>query len=829
MVRKGFLLAVSMVISFTLIPQMASAKPRNNNEDWMGKLKEIEKIWVLDGSGIHNVGNLQLHVTNWGCFGSYPGSNFPTGDYPSAQWPANSGVEYLYIAGLWVGAKKGGLAAVSTAAYQQEFRPPGVSSPDGDIAIIYEANSSKVGGSRFPRPADDDKDGLIDEDPLDGKDNDGDGKIDEDFAGIGSQMFSTWYMDDEETATSLYPDHVPLGLYVHQESYQWEDEDYMNFVGIDYQIIHYQGTTSLDNVYVGFFADGDAGDLETDNYWQDDCTGRYNGVVCTKKGNTPYPVIVDAAYFYDKDTDEGAVTGYLGIVFLGHKTDPTGFTAPKVVGLTSYQAFSGDQPFEDGGDPSKDSERYQLMSANQKDKNQDVPRDYRMLMATGPFDALMPGDTLSLQVAVAVGPGLSGLLTEAASAVVTYEGNWFDLDTDPETGINGRETRLPGPVTIDPDTCDADDSETVSAGKDGYVWVNMDCGKEDWLYEEGQRLGCSSGNKEDYMTGTRSKSGNGREAQIKWLVGTAPPPPGMRIVPGHNKTTLYWDNFSEEALDVSTLEKDFAGFRVWRADGWNRPVGTTESSGPSKELWKLILERDYAGDGYGQDREYRMPYSEGGLIYEPLQDLGNKEKLITMFEENLYYFPLDPVPCPPGLSQVECDTLESLARYNLNFNGGKRYYKYVDAEVTNGQYYFYSVTAFDYTDKYGEPTSNFILTSPVSKFGTGENTEGDEIFVVPNPVTKESVEPWKLGKNMDDPSGIKIEFRRLPHCPNTIRIYTLAGDLVETILHKGESGTATWDLISRNGQEITSGIYLYSVEPENTNYDTFVGKFVVIK
>ena len=144
-------------------------------------------------------------------------------------------------------------------------------------------------------------------------------------------------------------------------------------------------------------------------------------------------------------------------------------------------------------------------------------------------------------------------------------------------------------------------------------------------------------------------------------------------------------------------------------------------------------------------------------------------------------------------------------------------------------YYFYSVTAFDYTDKYGEPSSNFMLTSPMSKFGTGEDTRTGKIFVVPNPVTMESVEPWKLGKNMDDPSGVKLEFRMLPPSENTIRIYTLAGDLVETIMHDGMSGTAAWDLISRNGQEVTSGIYLYSVEPHNTNYDTFVGKFVIIK
>jgi len=45
------------------------------------------------------------------------------------------------------------------------------------------------GGVRLPSPeADDDGDGLIDEDPFDGRDNDGDGFKDEDFAAVGERM-----------------------------------------------------------------------------------------------------------------------------------------------------------------------------------------------------------------------------------------------------------------------------------------------------------------------------------------------------------------------------------------------------------------------------------------------------------------------------------------------------------------------------------------------------------------------------------------------------------------------------------------------------------------
>jgi len=825
MIRRGSILLATMLLAITFLYDSTGARERSE-EDWIGKLKESQRLWANEGSGIHNVGNLQLYVTNWGCFGSYPGSvnSLTGGDFPSAQWPANSGVEYLYIAGLWVGAKKSGIAAVSTGAYDIEFQPKGRSDPEGDICIVYEANSNSVGGSRVPRPADDDKDGLEDEDPLDGKDNDGDGSIDEDFAGISSQMFSAWYTDDEESATNYYPDHAPLGLYVHQESYQWEDKEYYNFVGVDFKIIHYSGVSSLDNVYVGFFADGDAGHLEEDKYWMDDCTGYYEGIQCSKKGDVPWPVWLSTAYFFDKDGDvqkENPAPGWLGIVFLGHKTDPLGIVAPSSVGLTSYQAFSGDQPFEDGGDPTNDSERYELMSADQRDRNQDIARDYRMLMATGPFEELMPVDTLSLQVAFAIGEGKTRMLETAAKAAITFEGNWFDVDGNPETGVDGRETPIPGPVSMDPNECN-DIFETETAMRGEYLWVNLDCDMEIRRWESS----CPKGNakKEDYMTGV-----DGKETQVFWLVGTAPPPPNMRIVSGDKTITLFWDNFSEEAPDVSTLKKDFEGFRVWRADYWDRPIGTTEASGPSKELWKLISERDYA-NGLGNDREFRMPYAQGGLEYEPLQglrDSGEFDELIDMFEENLYYFPMDTVPCPPGLTDRECDTLEAIARLNLDFAGGKKYYKYVDREVLNGQYYFYSITAFDSTGKYGEPSSNFSLTTPLSDTGNPGEEEG--VYVVPNPVTKESLAPWTLGKNMDDPTGTKVEFRKLPACRSTIRIYTLAGDMVEEIQHDGSSGTASWDLVSRNGQEVTSGIYLFSVEPDCSEYEREIGKFVVIK
>ena len=95
---------------------------------------------------------------------------------------------------------------------------------------------------------------------------------------------------------------------------------------------------------------------------------------------------------------------------------------------------------------------------------------------------------------------------------------------------------------------------------------------------------------------------------------------------------------------------------------------------------------------------------------------------------------------------------------------------------------------------------------------------------------------WHSHENEDElflvlKGRLKLEFRNLPACRNTVRIFTLAGDLVQVLYHdgRGGSGTMPWNLLSRNGQEITSGIYLFSVEPADDRFSDAVGKFVVIR
>ncbi len=94
-----------------------------------------------------------------------------------------------------------------------------------------------------------------------------------------------------------------------------------------------------------------------------------------------------------------------------------------------------------------------------------------------------------------------------------------------------------------------------------------------------------------------------------------------------------------------------------------------------------------------------------------------------------------------------------------------------------------------------------------------------DVKVVPNPYFAQ----YSAMVETDNQSA--LEFQNVPdQC--TIRIYTLAGDLVETLRNSDGDGVVRWDLLSSNRQQVASGIYLYHVE---SPYGEHAGRFAVIK
>ena len=104
---------------------------------------------------------------------------------------------------------------------------------------------------------------------------------------------------------------------------------------------------------------------------------------------------------------------------------------------------------------------------------------------------------------------------------------------------------------------------------------------------------------------------------------------------------------------------------------------------------------------------------------------------------------------------------------------------------------------------------------------------GKDPYVVPNPyVGAASFEPQRFA--VSGRGERKIEFRNLPaNC--TIRIYTLTGELVQTLKHDGNinEGIVAWDLRNSSNLEIAPGLYIYHVD--GAEVGTFIGKFAIIK
>ena len=98
---------------------------------------------------------------------------------------------------------------------------------------------------------------------------------------------------------------------------------------------------------------------------------------------------------------------------------------------------------------------------------------------------------------------------------------------------------------------------------------------------------------------------------------------------------------------------------------------------------------------------------------------------------------------------------------------------------------------------------------------------------MPNPYVATSLfepsNPYLVGRGER-----RILFMNLPpQC--TIRIYTVTGDLVQTLTHDAtvDNGQEPWNLVSRDGMDVAYGVYLFHVDAPGVG--TSVGRFALIK
>jgi len=873
-------------------------------------------IHILDGSYVLDMGQFHINITNHGLIGSQYTAALPYSKAPSGEWPGGSGNEYLWGAGLWVGAMVHGEPGVTTGQPERELRPD-----DHLIDTIYEARAAKVirpwpndvaTGRRLPDSrADDDGDKSYDEDILNGRDDDGDGKIDEDFGQIGDQMFTATMHDNIPLVRELYPGHLPLGITVVQNSATWSSEEYEDIVTFDFEITN-TGYQTLQDVYLGFYVDCDIqrrGDGASD---PDDLAGMWSGAI---RGSDGAFRRVEVAWMRD-GAPNNPLPGWIGTVLLDHDTDFSELRAPRKVSVRSYQIFATNARIVQDGEPKSDQDRYYLMGRQQHDPDRrlDQPGDLKYMISSGPFGHVPPGRKISYKLGMVMGRDKSDMLSNALKAIEIAQGRYFDLDNNWTTGTGGLETKvcigdLPSyasggeplfkfrylfmdefctgsdpifgipRISKDAMFTDVDGRNCIYVNADNceecYKAFGRECTQENGLYWA--FFGAFSTRRNpQYFTGTF-----GREAHVPWVsVGEMPPtPPNMRLVPGHNQVEIFWDDVSEYDPDYLRNVIDFESYKIWRVANFTRPPGTDPEAGPTSDQWALIQEFDIANftpPGAGESQN-RLPLGRNtGLepaVYVPaslsdpefeglaevMQDFvdddptGQYVSMPPLRDSSGAVIPGREAFIPWESRPTVLDTFFAVtARQEASGVVGKRatrYYHYLDDEVHDGFRTFISVVATDHhlawdedtgtwvPAGYGiqtEPGNNYMVTTPAPSPQTAEirETMGANIYVFPNPATREALEEFqKQPASAKDPTGERIMFNNLPAALNTISIFTASGDLVEKIHHDGlsDGGGAYWNLVSRNGQEVVSGIYLYSVQSDDSRFGDFQGRFVIIR
>ncbi|MBU1098102.1 MAG: hypothetical protein CVV25_08555 [Ignavibacteriae bacterium HGW-Ignavibacteriae-4] len=182
-----------------------------------------------------------------------------------------------------------------------------------------------------------------------------------------------------------------------------------------------------------------------------------------------------------------------------------------------------------------------------------------------------------------------------------------------------------------------------------------------------------------------------------------------------------------------------------------------------------------------------------------------------------------------------------LDQYDIEDDYGQNtglHHSYKDVGLLNNIEYYYTVTAYtlpDETIDFPELESAKTVSSKIVTPGTPPPASVGKVAVVPNPYRGDMAyysynPPWEKppGGRRWLEQDRRIQFINLPeYCE--IKVYTVSGDLIYTIRHENASrGYEDWNLTSKVGQAISSGIYLYTVEDLN-NGKVQVDKFVVIK
>jgi len=222
------------------------------------------------------VGNIAMTITNYGTIGKgYCGTQ------PSCQYPKNSGIEHLWLGGIWFGGIKNGIVSVSTGAIDvsNPLKQEGFEFFNAPGSGILERSSLQTSPNYRPDA-------------------------------ISHQDFVCEFYD---TVTTGVQNHTPLGIKILLETYTY-DLNFANFfVILNYKLVNigYGGNTAdIDSIYVGLWKDCVVRNINV-------TPGCNVGTSFFSKGANGYVDSLRLEYTYDHSGDIGYTDSYAGVKLLG--------------------------------------------------------------------------------------------------------------------------------------------------------------------------------------------------------------------------------------------------------------------------------------------------------------------------------------------------------------------------------------------------------------------------------------------------------------------------------------------------------------------------------
>ncbi len=292
----------------------------------------------------------------------------------------------------------------------------------------------------------------------------------------------------------------------------------------------------------------------------------------------------------------------------------------------------------------------------------------------------------------------------------------------------------------------------------------------------------------------------GPEEDAHYKIAFPPPSPILSYNPLDKGVLLSWDNSAEGFIDpmVGTTS-DFVGYRIYRSmfhpENWEFIAAFDIVDEP------VILLNYETGDTLFGGEKFNLPPFDGEPLPHEFVDT------MTVFTARDEY-------------GVEVNLLEGIVR------------------PVNNHPYFYVVTAYDDPALIGEPLLP-SLESPRRNYRRDPNTgepepvyprvlydagaqwDGKKVSIFPN--------PYRGGTGIETRGQSELNFTNLPPACK-ISIFSLTGDLIKEIYHTAGTADASWDLRSRSGLDIVSGLYIYVVEADLPTWPKAQrGTFVVLK